>query len=99
MATKYRAQILLEPEQQRSLAKLAAEQGRSMSDLVRQVVQEFLDDETQAATRARRLEALESLDRLREQIRERYGMLDADLVREAREERLAQLDHLWKGGV
>lgn len=97
MATKYRAQILLEPEQQRSLAKLAAEQGRSISDLVRQVVQEFLDDETQAATRARRLEALESLDRVREQIRERYGVLDVDLVREVRDEREADLERLWKG--
>ncbi|MHB0979435.1 MAG: ribbon-helix-helix protein, CopG family [Thermoleophilia bacterium] len=97
MATKYRAQILLEPEQQQSLAKLAAEQGRSISDLVRQVVQEFLDDETQAATRARRLEALECLDRLREQIRERHGVLDVDLVREVRDEREADLERLWEG--
>lgn len=97
MATKYRAQILLEPEQQQSLARLAGEQGRSISDLVRQAVQEFLDDETHAATRARRLEALERLDRLREEIRERHGVLDVDLVREAREEREAQFGRIWKG--
>ncbi|MBU2602811.1 MAG: ribbon-helix-helix protein, CopG family [Actinobacteria bacterium] len=97
MATKYRAQILLEPEQQRSLARLAEEQGRSISDLVRQAVREFLDDDTRAATRARRLEALERLDRLREEIRERHGVLDVDLIREAREEREAELDRIWKG--
>lgn len=95
VATKYRAQILLEPDQKQSLARLAEEQGRSVSDLVRQAVQEFLDDETQVARRGRREAAFEDLARLREQIRSRHGVLGVDLVRETREERQAQLDHMW----
>lgn len=95
MATKYRAQILLEPDQKQSLTRLAEEQGRSISDLVRQAVQEFLDDEAQVARRGRQVAAFECLARLREQIRSRHGVLGADLVRETREEREAQLDHIW----
>lgn len=95
MATKYRAQILLEPDQKQSLTRLAEEQGRSVSDLVRQAVQEFLDDETQVARRGRREAAFEDIARLREQIRSRHGVLGVDLVRETREERQAQLDHIW----
>ncbi|MCZ7664629.1 MAG: ribbon-helix-helix protein, CopG family [Thermoleophilia bacterium] len=98
MATKYRAQILLERDQQRALAQLAEEQGRSVSDLVRQAVQEFLHDETQIARRRRREAALQSLSRLQEQIRSRHGVLGVDLVREAREEREVQLDHVWGVG-
>ena len=98
MATKYRAQILLEPEQQKSLAALAEERGRSISDLVRQAVQEFLDAETQVARRGRQEAAFEGLARLREQIRSRHGVLGVDLVRETREEREAQLDHIWGAG-
>ena len=97
MATKYRAQILLEPDQQRTLARLAEEQGRSVSDLVRQAVQQYLDAGTQVAHKERQLEALRRLRRLREQIRERHGVLDVDLIREAREEREADLERVWKG--
>ena len=39
---KYRAQILLEPEQYQELAEMAARQRRSVSDLVREIVALYL---------------------------------------------------------
>jgi len=39
---KYRAQILLEPEQYEKLSALAASQQRSVSDLVREIVAVYL---------------------------------------------------------
>ena len=39
---KYRAQILLEPEQHEALAQVAQQENRSISDLVREIVREWL---------------------------------------------------------
>jgi hypothetical protein len=38
MGTLYRAQILLEPEQHQALTQIAQNEGRSLSDLVREIV-------------------------------------------------------------
>lgn len=39
---KYRAQILLEPEQAKALAAIARQEGRSLSDLMRDIVAQYL---------------------------------------------------------
>jgi predicted DNA-binding protein len=39
---KYRAQILLEPEQHKKLAEIAANEGRSVSDVVREAVAKYV---------------------------------------------------------
>lgn len=98
MVAKYRAQILLEPEQQRSLAKIAEERGRSVSEVVRQAVQEFLDADSRETHRRRQHEALLRMDVLREGLRSRHDTLPVDLLREARDERDADMDRLWQDG-
>lgn len=40
----YRAQILLEPEQHAALVEIARRERRSLSDVVRQMLQEQLDE-------------------------------------------------------
>jgi hypothetical protein len=40
--TKYRAQILLESEQHTALSEIAHRQGRSISDLTREIVAQYL---------------------------------------------------------
>ncbi len=57
--TLYRAQILLESEQQARIADLAHRQGRSLSELVREIVQNYLDEQEQLAHQ--RLSAFEKL--------------------------------------
>jgi hypothetical protein len=97
MSTYYRAQILLEPEQHRTLSELAEREGRSISDLVRESVQVYLADREQDAQREREKEALDRLAELRERIRERHGTFDIDLIREARDERDRDNERVWRG--
>jgi predicted DNA-binding protein len=86
-----RTQILLEPSQHRSLYQLAQAEGRSMSELVREAVAQYLVDHESVADS--QLEALAKLTRLREEIEQRHGILPAELIigdRGEREEELWQ---------
>ena len=89
-----RTQILLEPEQHRELAQAARMEGRSVSDLVREIVREQLDERKQAreAELRRQLEALDRIREHRDAILARRGgkPLDIDvveLINQMREER------------
>jgi len=97
MSTYYRAQILLEPEQHRTLSELAKREGRSISDLVRESVQAYLVEREQEALQERRMKALDALTELRERIQARHGVLDVDLVAEIREERDRDNERVWRG--
>lgn len=95
---RFRAQILLEPEQHRRLTEIAREEHRSLSDLVREMVQHQLTarDHEDEIKRRRRLAALEEIERHRQSLlRARGGKpLDIDvveLVAEMREERDAEV--------
>jgi metal-responsive CopG/Arc/MetJ family transcriptional regulator len=90
-----RTQVLFDENTLRKLKAAAEEQGRSVSDLVRELVESGL--ERQRQQELQRFEAL--LQRLR-QIREsnaaKYGEVDADLLERIREERSReQEDVLW----
>ena len=80
----YRTQILLEPEQHRALAERARREGRSVSDLVREMVRQKLDEEKQAedAVLQRRLGGLERIRQHREEMLARRGgqPIDFDVV-------------------
>ena len=97
MSTYYRAQILLEPEQHRTLAELAKREGRSISELVRESVQAYLAEREQESLQERRMKALDSLTKLRERIQARHGVLDVDLVAEMRKERDRDNERVWRG--
>jgi predicted CopG family antitoxin len=90
----YRTQILLEPAQHEELAELARSEGRSVSDLVREIIRERLEQRKREgrAVRERRLEALERIREHRDAIlAERGGRpIDIDvveLINQMREER------------
>jgi hypothetical protein len=90
----HRTQVLLEPQQQRALAEIARREGRSVSDVVRTMIQMQLDQlhEQAEATLQRRIAALQRIRQHREEIlAERGGVaLDSDvvaLIDEMREER------------
>jgi hypothetical protein len=97
MGTKYRAQILLEPEQHEALAEIAKQEQRSISDLVREIVAGWLAAEDQEAQRQRQLQALEELTKLRHEIQARHGVYTGDLVEEGRTERDEDLGRIWRG--
>jgi hypothetical protein len=93
MGQLYRTQVLLERKQHESLQQLAAAEGRSMSEIIREAVAEYLVERDEARERESWQEALEELSKIREKIRAKFGTLPEDFVlldREEREEELWQ---------
>jgi hypothetical protein len=98
--TLQRMHILLEPEQQRHLAEIAHLEGRSLSDLARELIQQGLEHrQTEyAQEQQRRLVALENARQVRRAIRDAGGeaVYQTDLVeliqkmREERDDELIQ---------
>lgn len=93
-----RTQILLEPEQYRALVELARLEGRSLSELLRELIRDYLAQRDQAADmiRSRQMAALERIRQHRQAVLERRGgvPLDIDvaaLVAAVREERDADI--------
>ena len=93
-----RTQILLEPDQHRVLSELASAEGRSLSDLVRELLAEQLAQRAQdrVALRRRHLAGLEEIRGHREAIRQRRSAAESlpdpvSLIDQLREERDAEL--------
>ncbi len=87
---RHRTQLLLEPDQHRSLSELAQAHHRSMSDLVRELVAAGIA--RHRANQARRLAVLEQLAALRQRIEARTGLIPRDLVAEVRAEREREVE-------
>lgn len=96
----YRAQILLEKEQHQALAEIAENQERSISDLVREIVNGYLAEQQNEQQLQKELEALEKLRQIREKNKRLYGVYEGDLVAEVREERQRQINRVlgWDDG-
>jgi len=91
MAELYRAQVLLERKQHEALQALAAAEGRSMSEIIREAVAAYLverDEERELQDWER---TLEELTKIREEIRARFGTLNDDFILRNREERDEEL--------
>jgi hypothetical protein len=93
----HRSQILLEPEQHAALAEIANEENRSISDIVREIVRDWLRNQEGDALQQQRRQALEGLARLRLEIQEERGIYQGDLIEEMRRERDADFDRVWRG--
>lgn len=91
----HRTQLLLDDAQNRRLREMAARKGKSISEVLRQILAEYFawkeQEEKQEA-----LQALRELDRLREGLAARYGIYEGEPVQEIREERERQTEDTWK---
>jgi len=96
MTTLYRAQLLLESEQHEALARIAEAEGRSISDLMREIVQRALDERARAAEAATALQAITRLTQVRERVREARGTYQGDPVAEVRAESEEGVERLWR---
>ncbi len=90
----YRTQILLEPEQHRSLTEIARRKSRSVSDVVREIIREYLTEKDE--TLRKQMDAFEQIEQHRAEILARNGgkPLDVDvtaLLEEIRQERANEL--------
>lgn len=97
MSTLHRAQLLLEPEQHEALAEIAAREGRSISDLVREIVRQHLAERDEETRKLAALRAVEELNELRSRLRERHGLYQGDPVAEVRAEWEQSVEQLWRG--
>jgi predicted DNA-binding protein len=96
MSTLHRAQILLETEQHQALADLAEQEGRSVSDLVREIVRRHLDEQARNAQAAAALQAIDVLSTTRTRLREQRGLYQGDPVAEVRAEQNDDMERLWR---
>ncbi len=92
----HRSQILLKQEQHATLAQIASQNGRSISDVAREVVD--LGLEYRGLKTEKRLKALENLEQRRKIIAKRNGVYKGNLVEEARDERKKQIEGLLEKG-
>jgi predicted DNA-binding protein len=97
MGTLHRAQLLLETEQHEALAEIAEQEGRSISDLVREIVRQHLAERRQRAQQVTALQAIERLAQIRGRLREEHGMYQGDPLAEVREEWDEDVERTWEG--
>ena len=97
MSALHRAQLLLESEQHQALAKIAEQEGRSISDLVREIVRQHLAERREQAQQLTTLEAIERLIQIRARLQEEYGMYRGDLLAEVRAEWEEDVERTWQG--
>jgi hypothetical protein len=97
MSTLHRAQLLLESEQHRALAEIAEQEGRSISDLVREIVQHHLAERSQQAQNLSALQAIERLTQIRVGLQEEHGTFQGDPLAEVRAEWEEDAERVWRG--
>jgi hypothetical protein len=93
--TKYRAQILLEPEQHTALAEIAQRQGRSISEVTREIVAQYLVQ--QEDNLHQRQEVMEQIKQFKAQVLVRRGgkPIEIDVTRLIEEMRTERSDELF----
>lgn len=99
MSTLHRAQLLLESEQHQALSEIAEQEGRSISDLVREIVRQHLAERRQQARQLSALEAIERLTQIRARLQEEHGVYQGDLLAEVRSEWEEDIERTWQGDV
>jgi metal-responsive CopG/Arc/MetJ family transcriptional regulator len=91
-----RTQVLLEPTQHETLYRLAQAEGRSMSELVREAVAQYLVERSDTVRADQEIDALERLIEFRKAIEARHGVYPGDIVTEVRAERDEEIEQLMR---
>ncbi len=94
---KYRAQILLEPDQHQALSEIADQRQQSISHVVREIVQDYLVERDLDEQQRQEIQAIQALAELRRSIQAQRGLVTEDLLAEARQERSLELDQRGEG--
>jgi hypothetical protein len=89
-----RSQLILDEDNDQRLREIAKREGKSLSEIVRQILNEYFA-ERERKEREKALQALRKLDQIREAT-VKYGVYEGDPVNEAREERDAEVEDVWR---
>lgn len=92
----HRTQLLLESGQHEALARIAEQEGRSISDLMREIVRQHLAEREKETEVRDALQAIEDLTNIRARIREEHGVYQGDLLAEVRAEREEDVERTWR---
>ena len=97
MSTLHRAQLLLESEQHEALAEIAKQEGRSISDLVREIVRRFLSERAQETQIFSALQAIDRTTEIRTRLLDEHGIYQGDPQAEIRAEWEEEVERVWRG--
>lgn len=97
MGAWHRTQLLLEPEQYEALAKIAEQEGRSLSGVVREIVRRHLAERGRQTQEQAALKALERLAEIRWVLQEEQGIYRGDLLAQVRAEWEDGVGRVWSG--
>ena len=81
---KHRTQILLESIQHKALVEIAEQEERSLSDLMRSIIQEYLEMRKNDIKQRQAMEAIDTLNTLRTRVQERVGVYQSNFIAEVR---------------
>ena len=102
MTTYRQIEILLNPNQHSELALIAKEEERSLSELIREIVDDYLQQRTSTQKQKQALQAVKSLEALRKTIAARNVDPMPDIVEQLnfdREERGDELDRIQRDEI
>jgi len=95
MAELIRVQVMLDKSDQAELAEIAREQGKNLSEILRDLVRRYLDEKRrEEAERFRH--TLTRVREIRERNAARYGVYEGDLMREVREDYEREQEARWQ---
>ncbi|HEY9706316.1 MAG TPA: hypothetical protein V6C58_28025, partial [Allocoleopsis sp.] len=83
-------QIILEPEQYQTLAKMAERQSSNIDDVIKDVLRRGL--QSMEEIKEKRILALDRLNKARLEYEQKYGVYQGDIIAEVREEREKEID-------
>jgi len=95
MTELIRVQVMLDKSDQDELREIAKEQGKSVSELLRELVRRYLEEQRRAESEQFR-RTLAKLREIRERNAARYGVYEGDLMREVREDYEREQEEKWQ---
>ena len=96
MSRLHRAQILIESDQHEALTEIAETEGRSMSDVVREILRLHLHERSREAEAVAAVKAIDRLTEIRSALRETRGVYQGDPLAEVREAREKDMGRVWR---
>ena len=88
-------EVIVEASQHEQLMRLAQAKGQSVSAVIREMIDEGLDQRRGKKEEWR--EALEELTKTRQEIEREHGIITRDFLAEVRAEREQDMERVWRG--
>uniref|UniRef100_A0A7C4L3C2 CopG family transcriptional regulator n=1 Tax=Bellilinea caldifistulae TaxID=360411 RepID=A0A7C4L3C2_9CHLR len=94
MSELIRVQVMLDKSDQVELHEIAQEQGKSVSEILRELVRRYLEEQRRAESEQFR-RTLAKLREIRERTAAQYGVYEGDILRDVREEHEREQEEKW----